>query len=63
MLIDDHGNQVAWTDITVLNNDIVKKSQELSATGSSIIQIVFICAILLVLASASFIRVKRDKNI
>ena len=63
VLIDDHGNQVAWTDITVLNNDIVKKSQELSATGSSIIQIVFICAILLVVASASFIKVKRDKNI
>ena len=63
VLIDDHGNQVAWTDITVLNNDIVKKSQELSATDSSIIQIVFICAILLVVASASFIKVKRDKNI
>ena len=58
VLVDEHGNQLAWTNITVVNNAI-KQGNTLSATGSSIAQIAAVAAILLAAASAFLWRIKR----
>ena len=63
VLVDEKGNQVAWTEITVVNNAVKKNVHALSSTGSSVAQIAFIIAILLPVAGAFSIKVRRSKHL
>ncbi|WP_415707612.1 type I pullulanase [Gardnerella swidsinskii] len=63
VLVDEKGNQVAWTEITVVNNAVKKNVHALSSTGSSVAQIAFIIAILLPVAGAFLIKVRRSKHL
>ena len=63
VLVDEQGKQLAWTEITVVNNAVSQHAHELSATGSSVAQIAFIIAILLSVAGAFSIKVRRSKHL
>ena len=63
VLVDEQGKQLAWTEITVVNNAVNQHAHELSATGSSVAQIAFIIAILLSVAGAFSIKVRRSKHL
>ena len=63
VLVDEQGKQLAWTEITVVNNAVNQRAHELSATGSSVAQIAFIIAILLSVAGAFSIKVRRSKHL
>ena len=63
VLVDEQGKQLAWTEITVINNAVNKNVHALSATGSSVAQIAFIIAILLSVAGAFSIKVRRSKHL
>ena len=63
VLVDEQGKQLAWTEITVVNNAVNKNVHALSATGSSVAQIAFIIAILLSVAGAFSIKVRRSKHL
>jgi len=63
VLVDEKGNQVAWAEITVVNNAVKKNVHALSSTGSSVAPIAFIIAILLPVAGAFSIKVRRSKHL
>ncbi|WP_427876456.1 type I pullulanase [Gardnerella sp. 2492-Sm] len=50
VLVDEKGNQVAWTEITVVNNAVANKKKVLSNTG---INIAFAAITFLILAAAA----------
>ena len=63
VLVDEQGKQLAWTEITVVNNAVKKNVHALSSTGSNVAQIAFIIAILLPVAGAFSIKVRRSKHL
>ena len=63
VLVDEQGKQLAWTEITVVNNAVNQHAHELSATGSGVAQIAFIIAVLLSVAGAFSIKVRRSKHL
>ncbi|NSX52612.1 type I pullulanase [Gardnerella vaginalis] len=62
VLVDEKGNQVAWTDITVTNNAVSQQLHSLSATGSNIFVVTAVCSILIAAASVLLLRIKSHKR-
>ena len=52
MLVDEHGKQLAWTDITVVNNSNSRRDGFHLQTGSSVLTVF---AVFIVLAFAAVI--------
>ena len=62
VLVDEKGNQVAWTDITVTSNAVSQQLHSLSATGSNIFVLTTVCSILIAAASVLLLRIKSHKR-
>ena len=62
VLVDEKGNQVAWTDITVTSNAVSQQLHSLSATGSNIFVVTTVCSILIAAASVLLLRIKSHKR-
>jgi len=62
VLVDEKGNQVAWTDITVTSNAVSQQLHSLSATGSNIFVLTTVCSILISAASVLLLRIKSHKR-
>ncbi|XCS46701.1 type I pullulanase [Gardnerella swidsinskii] len=62
VLVDEKGNQVAWTDITVTSNAVSQQLHSLSATGSNIFVVTTVCSILIAAAIVLLLRIKSHKR-
>ncbi len=62
VLVDEKGNQVAWTDITVTSNAVSQQLHSLSATGSNIFVVTTVCSMLIAAASVLLLRIRSHKR-